>query len=374
MIFKRYGAKSNEIQLGLHYGENPSKLNPFLTKKGYYYRIVNTLAERDALPAAERSFGMRVVVVFDPTPINNGKYVLANVNLGGANNNVLDNTNFIVDGGGFIPSGTALEYIKGDGTYGDFASTVAAISWSPGGNLFGAEAAIGTNDTFDLPIVTDGNEVARFKTNGDFGIGVNPTARLHARGVDATSSNYVLKLENIAGNPVIYGRNDGNVYIKSIGGFAADVTLGVSGAAQVSGLRTTGYQQFRYGTNDLNTGDARPIIEWSNSTTNGVFLTGIKSDDVWGIFCAGAGDWGFEINRTNRDIGISMSPLSTSKVAIKGNTSNSAESALQLRNSANATLFEFYNNGWFVAALPTSSAGLPSRALWDNAGVVNITP
>lgn len=172
MLFKRYGAKSNEIQLGLHYGDKPSKLNPFLTQKSDNYIIVGTLAQRDAIPAAQRTFGMRVVVIMDPIPANNGKYILANLNLGGTDNNILNNTNFIPDGGGgFIPSGTALQYIKGDGTYGNFASTVAAISWSPDGNTFGAERYIGTNDNFDFPVRTNGVEVARFTAGGNVTIG-----------------------------------------------------------------------------------------------------------------------------------------------------------------------------------------------------------
>jgi len=47
----------------------------------------------------------------------------------------------------------------------------------------------------------------------DSTIAFTATASLHARGIDATSANYVLKTDNIAGSPILYVRNDGNVGI-----------------------------------------------------------------------------------------------------------------------------------------------------------------
>jgi hypothetical protein len=42
---------------------------------------------------------------------------------------------------------------------------------------------------------------------------LNPSARLHIKGVDATSSNYALKVDNSASSPLLYVRNDGNIGI-----------------------------------------------------------------------------------------------------------------------------------------------------------------
>lgn len=278
--------------------------------------------------------------------------------LGDDNVNYISLNSFNTAGGlgGLLANNTS--WVIGD------AANIGFINQRSTGNLIFAAGGLAAS-----------NEGARLTSTGDFGIAmVIPTARLHVKGVDATNTNFAAKIDNSASNPILTARNDQKVYIKATGGFAADVTLGIAGFTDTIGWRSTGYQRIRHGINDFQLGDARANIEWDTATASARFITGIKNDDTWGIFCANASDYGFEIDRTSRNIGLSMSTLSTSKLAIKGNTANSSESAVQLRNSLNATTFEFFNNGWFVASLPTSSAGLPSRALWDNGGVVNITP
>lgn len=47
----------------------------------------------------------------------------------------------------------------------------ATSEWLLDGNTNGSEKYIGTNDTYDFPIWTDGNEVARFTTTGALGLG-----------------------------------------------------------------------------------------------------------------------------------------------------------------------------------------------------------
>ena len=53
-------------------------------------------------------------------------------------------------------------------------------------------------------------------SNGNFGVGETiPTATIHAKGIDSTSSNYALKVNNSASSPLLYVRNDGNVGINT---------------------------------------------------------------------------------------------------------------------------------------------------------------
>lgn len=57
-------------------------------------RSENTLADRNAITTARREFGMICYVTADPTPANNGPYVLCNVALGGVDNVLTNNSNW----------------------------------------------------------------------------------------------------------------------------------------------------------------------------------------------------------------------------------------------------------------------------------------
>lgn len=54
----------------------------------------------------------------------------------------------------------------------------------------------------------------KLDSGGNVGIyQTSPTARLHAKGSDSTSSNYALKVDNSSSSPLLHVRNDGNVGI-----------------------------------------------------------------------------------------------------------------------------------------------------------------
>lgn len=58
-------------------------------------RSVTTIANRDAITTQRRVFGMVVTVTADPTPANNKSYILANTAMGGADNVLTNNSNWI---------------------------------------------------------------------------------------------------------------------------------------------------------------------------------------------------------------------------------------------------------------------------------------
>ena len=182
-------------------------------------------------------------------------------------------------------------------------------------------------------------------TNVDLGIYSLTTGQLNVNGIGSTNATHAAILQNSSNAPLLYVRNDGKVYVNSAGGFSADVTMGIDGTIQADAVRVKGYQQIRYGANVYNTGDSRPMIEWSNSTSNGVFLTGMKSDDAWGIFCAASGDWGFEINRNNRNIGISASAASDTRMTVTGQSATSADYAAKFNKSTSVNLLSIRNDG-----------------------------
>ena len=65
--------------------------------------------------------------------------------------------------------------------------------------------------------------------DGSGNVGINQftaTAKLHIKGIDSTSSNYALKVDNLAGNPLLYVRNDGLLSAPSMPTSNAGLTTG----------------------------------------------------------------------------------------------------------------------------------------------------
>jgi hypothetical protein len=102
-----------------------------------------------------------------------------------------------------------------------------SLCWALNGNTVGSEKYFGTNDNYSIPIYTNGSAIGVFLNTGDFGFGtIAPTSRVHVKGIDATSSNYALKIDNSSASPLLYVRNDAKV---SIGKATTLTTLDILG-------------------------------------------------------------------------------------------------------------------------------------------------
>jgi hypothetical protein len=83
----------------------------------------------------------------------------------------------------------------------------------------------------------------QIEAGGNIGIGTtSPTARTHIQGVDATSSNYALKVDNSASSPLLYVRNDGNVGIGT-SNITNNLTLSTSSATSSQFFINAGVSQ-----------------------------------------------------------------------------------------------------------------------------------
>lgn len=204
--------------------------------------------------------------------------------------------------------------------------------WMPEGNSVGTNNPIvGTLNNKPLYFVTNSLTAVVITTSQAVGIGVpigNVGAQLTVKGSGSTNSTYAAKFTNSSDNTLLDIRDDQKVYIKTPSGWPADVTLGVGGAVQMYGFRSRGIHRINYGNNDIQLGDSRPNIEWDNSVDGQVFITGIKNDDTWGIFCKGASDYGFQINRVTRNVGLSADPINDAKLYVKGTMSVSSTATL----------------------------------------------
>lgn len=68
----------------------------------------DTIAERNSITLQRRRFGMLVTVKSDPSPANNKTYILANIALGGVDNDLNNNSNWIEFSGGGGGGGYSL--------------------------------------------------------------------------------------------------------------------------------------------------------------------------------------------------------------------------------------------------------------------------
>lgn len=127
----------------------------------------------------------------------NGTLTLGSTNSGGQWTRVIGSgTDIYIGQSAFVKFGyasAACSFIEQD------ANTPLGI-----GTFLNQELFFFTNNTRQVTVLGSGNV--------GFGIAV-PTAKAHIQGIDATSANYSLKVDNSASSPLLYVRNDQKVLI-----------------------------------------------------------------------------------------------------------------------------------------------------------------
>jgi hypothetical protein len=99
--------------------------------------------------------------------------------------------------------------------YSNFVPPAPDLSnlFENGGNLFGANAFLGTTDNFNLSFITNSVTRATFDTSGNFGLGVTAAAatRLHIKGAGSTSSTNALRVDSSTVDNLFVVRDDGRI-------------------------------------------------------------------------------------------------------------------------------------------------------------------
>ena len=221
-------------------------------------------------------------------------------------------------GGGFTVAGSnaALNLISNGGV-------------NPG---LGFKYNNGSNDSGTL--YGSGNSM--FLSAAAFGIGganFNPQARLHITGVDTTSGNHALKVENIAATNLLSITNDGFVTLGAVGGSArVRVNLGNS---QSFDINATDYSTF-----SMSDGGT-PWFTISPTTNNEATLA---STGILDIRAGGANTLYARFSESAGGIGINTQNP-TARLHIVGVNATSSSYSLTVENSALVNLLYVRNDG-----------------------------
>lgn len=345
----------------------------------------------------------------------NQKFILGNNN----NNLIIDgvtgilNSNATYNNTSFAP----LNNIVGVDMNGDFYNT--------GLNASGVLTGAGLPNYVSKWTSGSDLTVSQLFDNG-VNVGINtitPSAKLHLKGIDATSSNYTLKVDNSASSPLLYVRNDGNVGIGIVPSIA-DTKLEIKVATDQRFL----FRNFTYPSigaaltlqaiNDLGNDVSNVVtlgLDWYHASRNNLFSNPANiilptakvhiignnlGSDLFALKVDNLGLNPLFYVRNDGNVGISTSSPSAklhlyggenttalfeskatnttgySLKAYANNTNIQSNTAIYAEASGGYMNFAIWSeNGYVVLRnLPTSATGLLSGTVWNDAGYLRIAP
>ena len=180
--------------------------------------------------------------------------------------------------------------VKGTGIIAQFSdlSVTGAIA------SLSSKLMFGSTSNHDLSFLTVGSERMTISNSGNVGIGTtSASARLHVKGIDATSANYALKVDNSATTSLLYAKNDGEIgmngfTIRQLSSTTYFKTSGTGGymfnnAADSTNLgKITNTGQILFGdisdTNYVGVGIAVKTLSLSSNASKEVFASFFKSN------------------------------------------------------------------------------------------------
>lgn len=139
--------------------------------------------------------------------------------------------------GGFSTKGDIAFVEKSRVVFDNTSITTSDIVWFQSGSFAAGFQYTHASTKFDFFIGGAGSSAdiaLTINADGDVGIGTTssvPSARLHIKGVDATSANFALKVQDDGGLELLSIRNDGNI---GIGTTTPSKRLDVNGTVNIS--------------------------------------------------------------------------------------------------------------------------------------------
>jgi hypothetical protein len=144
-----------------------------------------------------------------------------------------------------------------------------------------------------------------------------------------------------------------NSYFNTIIGYGSSITVSEPGNLIM------GYQSFSATSNAVVIG-RQASVSGANGSAIGYLATTSTEN-------------GFAIGNVNSLLQIGGNFVPTARIHVKGLGATSATTSLLIQNSASATALQVRDDRVVIMpGLPTSAAGLPAGAIWNNLGVLNI--
>jgi len=262
--------------------------------------------------------------------------------------------NIVIRGGGdkvaridnTVTGGELRAYVNWDGSQID--ATLPSWAWT-------LRSRSGTDDFVIWRLPPGGTSwSALFVVNGAGNVGIgttSPGSRLEVRGSTSDSSASALNITNSGGTSLLYVRNDGNV---GIGTTAPSEKLHVVGDTKIGNIviRGGGDKVARID-NTVTGGELRAYVNWDGSQIDATLpswawtlrsRSGTDDFVIWRLPPGGT-SWSalFVVNGAG-NVGIGTTSPG-SRLEVRGSTSDSSASALNITNSGGTSLLYVRNDG-----------------------------
>jgi hypothetical protein len=258
----------------------------------------------------------------------------------------------------FTGTGYSISTLIGANGLGFYSNGSSGITiWSDNSSIkFQTGSGVGTSGSQRMTIFSTGN-VGIGTGNSDSGERLQVTGDTLLKGSGATSGTFGLKVQNSALTNLFRVRNDGAVFVEAVNNVAT-LYMSSNGDSRI--------EKSTSGTNGM-------ILYGPTSSHHTVSISSFNSDNydngalsslrLNGNFIAASGSTAFSYMLLNGTI----NQTGTSTSIVRGLYINHT-----LTNSPNYRAIETARGNVVFGNLPTSSAGLPTGAIWNDAGTIKI--
>jgi hypothetical protein len=175
----------------------------------------------------------------------------------------------------------------------------------------------------------------------------------------STGNTYIGLLSSVIG--------DGNSYFNTLIGYRSSITANEPKNVVIGSFATSGSSENVIVGYLASSSSPASIAIGSESSVTANFGVAIGRQATTSTIN------GFALGNVNSLLQIGGNFTPTARVHVRGTGATSATLALLIQNSASAESFKVRDDGVIIcASMPTSSAGLPSGALWSDGGTIKI--
>jgi len=221
--------------------------------------------------------------------------------------------------------------------------TPAENAWSLDGNSEGSQKYFGTNDNYDIPLYTNGVQFGLFDTSGNTGLGKTSSlgARLHIKGVDSTSGNFLIKGDDSSNGSLFYVNNAGNTKITPTG--TGTIALEINTRSTQDAIITLATNSAASARAKIYVDDTSNFLNFYTVNNDSIFWNGVGLAQVKTLTLFTNNTAKFESN-----LGIGANPITNYRLVTMGRDLLSSAYAFQALDSGSTNILKSRNDGYNV--------------------------